>query len=159
MAADCRDVARLQRAVDGDVLAKHVAAADLDAARVLGHVDVLRHAAEDSALQHDVVTAQDGARFDDGTARKLASVAEHDARLDDRERTDRDVRTKLGMRADNGKRMNRHGGLPLVADANGDVQRRGTAARVLSGWQQWPMTADLPNASLVIGMVPRIGLD
>jgi hypothetical protein len=99
--------------MDRHVLSNHVAAADLDAPGMHGHVDVLRHAADDGPLKDLIVGAQNRARFHHDAGRQIAAVADDDARLDDRERPYPNVRSNLGVGTDDSKRMNRHDGFPL----------------------------------------------
>ena len=104
--ADPRDVAGLERPVDGRVFAKYVAIADFRRARMFRHVDVLRHAADDRAFHQQVVAANDCARFHRDAGGQVTAVAQHDSGFHDTERPDPHVRTKLSVRTDDGKRMN-----------------------------------------------------
>ena len=106
--ADPRHVAGLQGPVHGAILAEHVAVADLGRARVLGHVDVLRHAAQHGAFQDQVVAAQNRSRLHRHAAGQVTAVAQHDAGFHNAERPDSHVGSKLGMRTDDSKRVNRH---------------------------------------------------
>ena len=76
---------------------------------MLGHVDVLRHAAQHRAFEHQIVAAQHRARFHRHAAGQVTAVAQHDAGLHDAERADTHIGSKLGMRTDDSKRVNRHG--------------------------------------------------
>ena len=107
--ADPRDVPGLQRPVDGAIFAKHVAVADFRRARMLGHVDVLRHAAEHRAFEHQIVAAQNRSRLHRHAAGQMTAVAQHDSGFDDTERPDSHVGSELGVRTNDSKRVNRHG--------------------------------------------------
>jgi hypothetical protein len=109
-AADARLFACRKRPMDRAVLTKDVAVADHRNAGMFRHVHVLRHSAEHGAFQHEIVAAQHRARFHRYTAGQMAAVAQHHARFHYAEGADAHVGSKLGMRANDGKRVNRHGG-------------------------------------------------
>ena len=108
-AADLCDVAGIECAVDGAVFAKHVAVADFGGSRMLGHVDVLRHSAEHGAFEHEIIAAQLRSRFHRHAGGQITVVAQHDSGLDHAEGADSHIGSKLGVRTNNSKRVDRHG--------------------------------------------------
>ena len=101
----------MSAAMDGDVFAEGVAVADNHPPRLFGHVDVLRHAAEDDAFADVVFRAEGGSFLDYRAAFEDAARTERSTRLDDAKRTDAHVRGNLGRRADHGRRVYAHGWL------------------------------------------------
>ena len=107
--ADLRHVPGIECPVNRAVFAKHVAVADLGRARMLRHVDVLRHPAQHRAFEHQIVAAQNRSRFHRHAGGQMTAVAQHDSGFDHAERADSHIGSKLGMRTNNSKRVNRHG--------------------------------------------------
>ena len=71
-----------------------------------GHV--LRHAAQHRAFHNKIVAPDDRPRLHRHSAHQVTAIAEHHPRFHHAERAYTYIRSKFGMRADNGERMNRH---------------------------------------------------
>ena len=97
--ADARG-APVRPAVNGRVLAEHVALADLESRGPPGVLLGLRLAADDRERMDDAVRPEHGWPAHDGVRVKDAPSPEDDARLDDRVGTDDDVLPELGASVD-----------------------------------------------------------
>jgi hypothetical protein len=126
--ADTRDVPRVECSVDCAILTNHVSVADGYNTGMLGHVHVLWHAAQHGAFHYKIVAAQHRTRFHSHAAHQVAAVAKYDTRLHYAERADANIHADLGVRADDGERVKRHGRV-LSNEAGG------------SKWREYLLTA------------------
>ncbi len=106
--ADLGDVTGVEGTVNRTIFAEDIAIADFGGTGVLGHVDVLRHAAEHRAFEHDIVTTELRSRFHGDTGGEVTVVAQHDSGFNNTEGADMNVRSEFGVWTNNGERVNRH---------------------------------------------------
>ena len=123
MVADGRLVIGLQRPMHGDVLANGVAGADDDGAGMLGHVDVLRQAAQHVPSETRQFSPKRGAALNRHVAFQDTPAADPHPRFNHAKRTDLDPVAQGGFRADQGQGVDRRGRLDEKA-----VKRRGFGA-------------------------------
>ena len=88
----------VERAVNRARLPNDVVIADRQPSRLLRHLRVLRQSADHGALEDLIACAQGAAPFDDDMAAELATVAQNDVGLDDREGANHDIVAQFGFR-------------------------------------------------------------